>query len=175
MGSVNAWIAHGFVMSDTLSPRPSVTLDLTGMSCPGPIIGAKKIVMELAEGEVMLLVSDCPATSDELHTWAERTGNEVVRTERLESGSTGYYLRRGRRIEPMPNVLLDMRGSSCPGPILEAKRVLDGMAPGELLELLSNCPGAREDVEDWARITGHRLEDVVETGVHEWEFYLRRP
>ena len=138
-------------MNDSFTPRPGVTLDLSGVSCPGPIIGAKKIVMELAEGEVMLLISDCPATSDELHTWAERTGNQVVKTERLDSGST------------------------CPGPILEAKKVLEGMAPGELLKLVSNCPGSRADVEDWARVTGHRLEDVIETGQHEWEFYIRRP
>jgi TusA-related sulfurtransferase len=123
----------------------------------------------------MLLISDCPATSDELHTWAERTANQVVRTERLDSGATAYYVRRGRRSEPVANVSLDMRGSTCPGPILEAKKVLDGMAPGELLRLVSNCPGARADVEDWARVTGHRLEDVVESGQHEWEFYIRRP
>ncbi len=161
-------------MSDPLSPKPAVTLDLTGVSCPGPIIGAKKIVMELAHGEVLLLVSDCPATADELRTWADRTGNQVVRSERLESGSTGYYVRRGRRAEPVANVVLDMRGSTCPGPILEAKKVLDGMASGELLELVSNCPGARADVEDWARITGNRLEEVVETGPHECQFYLRK-
>jgi len=172
---MNSWIARGFVMSDPFTPKPGVTLDLSGVSCPGPIIGAKKILMELAEGEVMLLVSDCPATSDELHTWAERTGNQVIRTERLESGATGYFLRRGRRTEPAPHVFLDMRGSSCPGPILEAKKVLEGMAPGEVLKLVSNCPGARADVEDWARITGHRLEDVVEIDAHEWAFYIRRP
>ena len=175
MGAVHCWIRRGFVTNDPLIPKPGVTLDLSGVSCPGPIIGAKKILMELAEGEVMLLISDCPATSDELHTWAERTDNQIIRTERLDGGATGYYLRRGRRMEPAPNVLLDMRGSNCPGPILEARKVLEGMAPGELLKLLSNCPGVRADVEDWARVTGHRLEDVVETGAHEWEFYLRRP
>ncbi|RPH67783.1 MAG: sulfurtransferase TusA family protein [Burkholderiales bacterium] len=161
-------------MSDPFSPKAGVTLDLSGVSCPGPIIGAKKIVMELAQGEVMLLISDCPATSDELHTWAERTGNQVVRTERLDSGATGYYVRRGRRSELAANVSLDMRGSVCPGPILEAKKVLNGMSPGELLKLVSNCPGSRADVEDWARVMGHRLEDVVESGTHEWEFYIRR-
>ncbi len=162
-------------MSDALSLRPGVTLDLSGVSCPGPIIGAKKIVMELAEGEVLLLISDCPATSDELHTWAERTGNQVVRTERRDSGATGYYVRRGRRSQPGANISLDMRGTTCPGPILEAKKVLEGMAAGEVLKLVSNCPGARADVEDWARVTGHPLEDVVESGQHEWEFYLRKP
>ncbi|MCC7058669.1 MAG: sulfurtransferase TusA family protein [Burkholderiaceae bacterium] len=161
-------------MNPAHSLRPGVILDLSGVSCPGPILGAKKLVMELAMGEVLLLISDCPATSDELHTWAERTGNEVVRAERLDSGATGYYVRRGQHCEPHANVTLDMRGSSCPGPIIEAKKMLQAMAPGEILKLVSNCPGSRADVEDWARITGHRLEDVIEIGRHEWEFFIRR-
>ena len=161
-------------MAETSAVSPGVTLDLSGVSCPGPIIGAKKIVMELAEGEVMLLISDCPATRDELRTWADRTGNQVVKTERLASGATGYYVRRGRRQELSPQVSLDMRGSVCPGPILEAKKVLEGMASGEILRLVSNCPGARADVEGWARVTGCKLEDVVELGAHDWEFYIRK-
>jgi TusA-related sulfurtransferase len=161
-------------MAQSNALQPGVTLDLSGVSCPGPIIGAKKIVMELAEGEVLLLISDCPATSDELHTWAERTGNQVVKTERRASGATGYYVRRGRRQELVPQVSLDMRGSVCPGPIVEAKKVLDGMASGEILRLVSNCPGARSDVEGWARVTGCKLEDVVEFGAHDWEFFIRK-
>ncbi len=161
-------------MAEDPQLNPDVTLDLTGVSCPGPIIGAKKIVGELAEGEVLLLISDCPATNEELHTWAERTGNSVVRTRRLSGGHTGYYLQRGRRSQLEPNVSLDMRGSVCPGPILEAKKVLDAMASGELLCLASNCPGSRADVEGWARATGCRLEEVVEVGPHDWEFFIRK-
>jgi TusA-related sulfurtransferase len=161
-------------MADAPIMNPDVTLDLTGVSCPGPIIGAKKIVSELAEGEVLLLISDCPATSEELHTWAERTGNSVVKSQRMTGGHTGYYLKRGRRHQIEPNVSLDMRGSVCPGPILEAKKVLDAMASGELLCLASNCPGSRQDVEGWARATGCTLEDVVEVGQHDWEFFIRK-
>ena len=161
-------------MAERSLPKPGVTLDLSGVSCPGPIIGAKKIVMELAEGEVLLLISDCPATNEELHTWAERTGNTVVKTERQARGATGYYVQRGRRKEPTPQVSLDMRGSVCPGPIVEARKVLEGMGSGEVMRLASNCPGARADVEDWARVTGNRLEEVIEVGPHDWEFYIRK-
>ena len=76
-------------MSKHPMPRPGVTLNLCGVSCPGPILGAKKVLMELAQGEVMLLVSDCPATSDDLFSWAERTGNEVLGTEPMPEGATG--------------------------------------------------------------------------------------
>ncbi|MEK9777171.1 MAG: sulfurtransferase TusA family protein, partial [Quisquiliibacterium sp.] len=119
-------------MVDAAQMNPDVTLDLSGVSCPGPIIGAKKLVSELAEGEILLLISDCPATNEELHTWAERTGNSVVKTQRMAGGHTGYYLRRGRRVQAQPHVSLDMRGSVCPGPILEARKVFAAMASGEL-------------------------------------------
>ncbi len=151
-----------------------VTLDMTGTSCPGPIIGAKKMVTELAEGEVLLLVSDCPATTDDLFSWAASTGNEVVLTERMPNGATGYYVRRGRGARPDAQVLLDMRGSVCPGPILEARRILDGMAPGEVLRLITDCPGARADVESWARATGVSLESAIAQGAHVFEFLIRK-
>lgn len=154
--------------------KVGVTLDMTGTSCPGPIIGAKKMVTELAEGEVLLLISDCPATPDDLYTWATSTGNEVVGTERMASGATGFYVRRGRGVKPDANVLLDMRGSVCPGPILEARRVLDGMAGGEVMRLITDCPGARDDVESWSRATGVSLESAQALGAHEFEFLIRK-
>jgi tRNA 2-thiouridine synthesizing protein A len=155
--------------------RPDVTLDLTGLTCPGPILGVKKVIMELDRGQVLLLVSDCPATHDDLCAWAGRTGNQVLRSEKLPNGATGYYVQRGRHVEPTPQVVLDMRGFVCPGPIVEARRVLTGMATGETLKLVSDCPGALEDIRDWARVTGVELADVVELGAHEWEFYIRKP
>jgi TusA-related sulfurtransferase len=174
------WVAtpatdwRGMEMKKQQMPKPGVTLNLCGVSCPGPILGAKKVLMELAEGEVMLLVSDCPATSDDLFSWAERTGNQVLGSEPMPEGATGYYVQRGRGETLEPSVRLDMRGSRCPGPIVQAKHVLIAMAEGEVLKLISDCPGARADVEGWARVTGVHLEKVVELGAHEWEFLIRK-
>ena len=44
----------------------NVVLDMKGLSCPRPLIGAKRMVDELATGQVLLLVSDCPGTQDDL-------------------------------------------------------------------------------------------------------------
>jgi TusA-related sulfurtransferase len=161
-------------MTHDVLARPDVTLDLTGLTCPGPILGAKKVISQLAHGQVLLLISDCPATHDDLHAWAQRTGNQVVRSERVASGATGYYVQRGRRAEATPTVVLDLRGFVCPGPISEARRVLQRMAAGETLKLVSDCPGALSDMQDWARVTGAELLDIVEIGAHEWEFLVRR-
>ena len=68
-----------------------------------------------------------------------------------------------------------MRGSVCPGPILEAKKLINGMRSGEVLRLISNCPGSRDDVEDWARNTGLGLDEIIQIGAHEFEFFIRKP
>lgn len=153
---------------------PGVTLDVTGLSCPGPIIGVKKLIMEMDPGEVLLLISDCPATREDLFTWAQHTNNRVLRTEKRANEATAYFVQRGASKRLVPDAELDLRGVVCPGPIVEARALLKAMSPGGLLKLTSNCPGDRDDVEGWARQTDVKLEDIIEIGTHEWEFYLRK-
>lgn len=162
-------------MVDEISLTPDVTLNMVGLSCPGPIIGAKKMIDELADGQVLLLISDCPGTKDDLYAWATNTGNRVLKAERFADGSSGYYIQHGTGTRRHAHVSLDMRGSVCPGPILEAKKLINGMKGGEVLCLISNCPGSRDDVEDWARNTGLGLLDVIQIGAHEYEFYIKKP
>ncbi|UCE31489.1 MAG: sulfurtransferase TusA family protein [Burkholderiales bacterium] len=156
-------------------PNALITLDLTGLSCPGPILGVKKLIMQLREGEVMLLVSDCPGTKDDLFSWAARTHNRVLSTERHRGDAVGYFIERGPASRPVADAEIDARGSVCPGPIAVAHRALAGLRGGALLKLTSDCPGDRADIEAWARRTGIGLEDVVALGAHTWEFYLRKP
>ena len=125
----------------TTYPKPHVTLDMTGAACPGPMLGAKRILDELLAGEVMLLVSDCPATKDDLLSWPKYADVEILKTRKMPQGATGYYIRRGKHRQVSPNAVLDMRGATCPGPIVEAKKLLDGMRKGEVLQLTSDCPG----------------------------------
>ena len=153
----------------------NVRLDLKGQTCPGPIVGAKKMISSLSEGQVLLLLSDCPGTKDDLYVWAENTGNQVLKAERFADESVGYYIRRGSGHSREANVSLDMRGAVCPGPILEAKKLINGMKSGEVLRLISNCPGSRDDVEGWARNTGLDLLDVIQVSASELEFFIRKP
>lgn len=162
-------------MLDELSLQPDVTLNMAGLTCPGPILGAKKMIDDMEEGRILLLIANCPGTEDDLYAWAKSTGNRVLKTERFADGSSGYYIRRGNSSRRLAQVSLDMRGSVCPGPILEARKLLGGMQAGEVLRLISDCPGSRDDVEDWARSTGLALLDIVHIGPHEYEFYIRKP
>jgi TusA-related sulfurtransferase len=161
-------------MSATGSGHPPVTLDMRGTSCPAPLLGAKKLVDELKPGEVLILLSDCPGTHDDLLAWARFTGNRIARTERHADGGHAYHIERGRVRHPAADAVLDLRGLVCPGPIVEAKKLLNGMRPGETLKLVSNCPGIAADVDDWVKATGLTLRAVDEIGAGEFEFYIAR-
>jgi tRNA 2-thiouridine synthesizing protein A len=154
----------------------NVVLDMKGLSCPKPLIGAKRMVDELAAGQVLLLISNCPGTLDDLFAWAKLTGNQILKHENMPDGGVGYYIQKGESAKkfPVPNVALDICGATCPGPIVEAKKLLNGMQSGEVLKLTSDCPGVPADIGSWATATGMTLLDTVEvsTGVHD--FYIRK-
>lgn len=158
------------------SDKPLVTLDLCGLNCPAPLLGAKHVIDDLRPGQVMQLISDCPGTPDDLFAWSRHTGNDVIATDKLGGRRVAYTIKRGTggAERPTANVTLDIRGVSCPGPIIEAKKLLDGMQPGETLRLVSNCPGSRDDVDSWVRSTGLELRATIEVAPGTYEFFIRR-
>lgn len=159
-----------------MSDKPTVTIDLSGLPCPAPLLGAKKIIDDLQPGQTMLLFSDCPGSSDDLHAWCKYTGNEMLSSVKQSDGKTAYTLRRagGASTTPIAHVTLDMRGVSCPGPIVEAKRLLDGMKVGEVLQLVSDCPGSVSDIESWSRAAAVELLASLPMARNATEFYLRK-
>lgn len=161
-------------MAKTTRPKPHVTLDMKGAACPGPLLGAKRVLDELLAGEVLLLISDCPATKDDLHSWPKYADVEILKTAKLAQGGTGYYIRKGKARRMSPNAVLDMRGATCPGPIVEAKKLLNGMRKGEVLQLVSNCTGIRADVRSWVKATGLELADARESAPGEYVFHIRK-
>jgi len=51
--------------------------------------------------------------------------------------------------------VVDARGVSCPGPLLEAKKGIGNVKVGDILEILSNDPGSRNDIPAWSNKVGH--------------------
>ena len=154
--------------------NPVATLDFCGMTCPAPLVGAKRVMDDIEPGQTLVLISDCPGTADDLAAWAKVTGNELLRTDKGEKGRTSFLLRKGGGAKRSVNLTLDIRGVTCPGPILEAKRLLDTMKSGEVLLLVSNCPGTPGDVRAWAKGGSVHLEAAVDCGRNGHEFYLRK-
>lgn len=146
-------------MSQPTRIQPDQTLDARGRSCPGPVLEAKRLVSQLARGQVLLLISDCPGTQSDLQSWARQTGRELIEVSDHAEGGKAYYVRNG---DPWPaTTVLDMRGRPCPAPVVEAEKALHAMAAGEVLKLLSDCSGFADDLGSWARSTHHQVLGTV--------------
>lgn len=159
---------------NTQNLNANIKLDMRGQTCPAPLLGAKRVVDDLNAEQILLLISDCPGTKDDLFSWAAQTHNNVLKTEPMPDGGTGYYIVKGKGAMHQANVILDIRGVLCPGPIVEAKKLLNGMNSGEILKLVSNCPGIRSDIVGWADMTHVKITSTVEVAAGEYEFYLQK-
>jgi tRNA 2-thiouridine synthesizing protein A len=57
---------------------------------------------------------------------------------------------------------LDVTGALCPLPILLSAREMRKLQPGDLLEVVGDDPGIREDMPVWCERAGHRLVEMEE-------------
>ena len=75
---------------------------------------------------------------------------------------------------PKADVVLDAPGSSCANltPLIKAR--IRELTSGQVLEVRSDDPAAREGVPAWSRLTGNPLEAVVADDAERTRFYLRR-
>lgn len=151
---------------------PNVTLDLTGLTCPGPMLTAKRLSDEMENGQIMLLISNCPGTKDDLEAWTRHTHHQILKIEEMHDGINAYYVRKG---DPWKvNIEIDMVGTSCPGPVVEAARLLQLMNDGEIIKLISNCEGSPADVKAWTKSTGHTLLNTTTDSNNIYSFYIQK-
>jgi len=52
---------------------------------------------------------------------------------------------------------LDVRGTKCPIPIVKAKKEIDTMQAGDLLEVVATDPGSMPDFQGWAKTAKHAI------------------
>jgi tRNA 2-thiouridine synthesizing protein A len=68
---------------------------------------------------------------------------------------------------------LDLKGLSCPLPVVKTAMAIKGLQSGELLEALATDPGSVPDFAAWCRSTGNELvEQTTDDGV--FRFVIRK-
>ena len=73
----------------------------------------------------------------------------------------------------MSETTLDVKGMSCPLPVLRANKALRGLAPGDRLRVLATDRAAVADFQAFCRETGHALvAQAEESGV--FSFTIRK-
>ena len=61
--------------------------------------------------------------------------------------------------------IVDVKGASCPMPVVKTKSAIDDVPEGGVLEVLSTDKGSMSDIDGWAAGTsGVELLDQVEDG-----------
>lgn len=73
----------------------------------------------------------------------------------------------------MSDIELDVKGMTCPLPVLRANRELRKMAPGARLRVLATDPASVADFRAFCRETGHALVAFSEDG-GIFRFTIRR-
>jgi tRNA 2-thiouridine synthesizing protein A len=57
---------------------------------------------------------------------------------------------------------LDLKGLSCPLPIVKTAKAMKELKSGEIVEVIATDPGSVPDFKAWARTTGNSLVDSSE-------------
>lgn len=74
-------------MAGTGSPEEAhQVLDCIGLYCPMPILKTREEIDRLAIGEVLEVLADDPAAEEDLKAWSRRTGQKMLRIEKIENG-----------------------------------------------------------------------------------------
>jgi TusA-related sulfurtransferase len=69
--------------------------------------------------------------------------------------------------------VVDARGTSCPGPILAAKKGIADMKVGQIMEVQATDRGTQKDLPAWAKKMGHEFLGVVEDA-GTWKLYVKK-
>ncbi len=68
---------------------------------------------------------------------------------------------------------VDAKGLSCPMPVVKAKKAMDAMESGQIMELISTDKGSVKDFQAWVKQTNNELlKHEEEDGVYK--FYVRK-
>lgn len=66
----------------------------------------------------------------------------------------------------MANLVVDAKGLACPMPIVKAKKGIDSLEHGQIMELQTTDKGSMKDFQAWVNQTKHELiESKEDNGV----------
>jgi len=57
----------------------------------------------------------------------------------------------------MTNIVVDARGSSCPGPVVELSKAYRNAKVGDIIEVWATDPGIKADAKAWADKTKNQI------------------
>jgi TusA-related sulfurtransferase len=69
-------------------------IDTRGLSCPLPILKAKKALATLTSGQLLRVLATDPGSTRDFQAFAKQTGNELVEQLALADGEFVHVIKR---------------------------------------------------------------------------------
>jgi tRNA 2-thiouridine synthesizing protein A len=69
--------------------------------------------------------------------------------------------------------IVDARGTSCPGPILAAKKGIPGVSVGGVMEVQATDTGTTKDLPAWSKKMGHEYLGMLDEPGYLWLFVMK--
>ena len=63
-------------------------------------------------------------------------------------------------------IVVDSRGTMCPGPITDLFRAYRNSSIGDIIELLATDPAAKSDVQAWVKRSGNKILGIFDEKDH---------
>ena len=79
----------------------------------------------------------------------------------------------GDAIDIKADSVLDVKGLCCPMPVVKAKKAMDGLESGQVLEIIGTDAGSKGDMPAWANRAGHEFLGASEDN-GEFHFWVRK-
>ncbi len=73
-----------------------------------------------------------------------------------------------------PAQVLDTCGLTCPMPLLKTKKTIKGMESEQILEILGNDPGSKNDIPDWAERGGNQFLGMMDIDDGVTRFFIKK-
>jgi len=68
-------------MNKETEVKPDETLDCIGLFCPIPVFNTTEAINTISIGEVLEVLTDDPASTQDIPRWAKRTGHKLLKFE----------------------------------------------------------------------------------------------
>lgn len=70
------------------------TLDTLGLRCPEPVMLTRKTIRNMAEGEVLLIIADDPATTRDIPSFCQFMDHQLLKSEATQAPYR-YWIKKG--------------------------------------------------------------------------------
>ena len=75
-------------------------LDLSGLSCPLPVVMTSETMRKMKEGEVLEVISTDPGFERDIWSWTKQSGNILIKIEKRDGKTVAYIRKASEAHEP---------------------------------------------------------------------------